>query len=127
MHHIELWTRDHEVSGPPFDWLLTHLGWSSELDADWPQGRTWHHVSGVYVVLEASPDMTGPHERTRAELNHFALRIGSREQLDDLRVQCVRHGWRELFADRYPHAGGPEHTALFIENVEGFEVEIVAD
>lgn len=36
------------------------------------------------------------------------------------------HGWQELFADKYPHAGGPTHTALFLENTEGFEVELVA-
>jgi len=32
-----------------------------------------------------------------------------------------------LFADKYPHAGGPEHTALFLVNSEGFEVEIVIE
>ena len=32
-----------------------------------------------------------------------------------------------MFADKYPHAGGPEHTALFLENSEGFEVEIVIE
>lgn len=36
------------------------------------------------------------------------------------------HGWNELFAESYPHAGGPQHVALFLENHEGFEVEIVA-
>ena len=37
------------------------------------------------------------------------------------------HGWSELFAEKYPHAGGTEHTALFIENSEGFEIGIVSD
>ena len=32
-----------------------------------------------------------------------------------------------LFAEKYLHAGGPEHTALFIENAQGFEIKIVAD
>ncbi len=30
-------------------------------------------------------------------------------------------------ASAYPHAGGPHHTALLIENLEGCEVEIVTD
>ncbi len=44
-----------------------------------------------------------------------------------LRSESVLHGWREVFEDRYLHAGGPQHTALFIENGEGFELELVAD
>lgn len=79
------------------------------------------------MVLEESPAITGPHDRMRAGLNHLALRAKDRTLLDELQRQCSRHGWTELFADRYPHAGGPEHTALFLENSEGFEVEIVIE
>jgi catechol 2,3-dioxygenase-like lactoylglutathione lyase family enzyme len=127
VHHIELWTRDLDASGPSFDWLLRELGWRAEVDPGWPQGRTWHHDSGVYVVLEASPDVTDTHDRQRAGLNHLALRVGNKKHLDELRAESPRHGWNELFSDRYPHAGGDQHTALFIENAEGFEVEIVTD
>ena len=42
-----------------------------------------------------------------------------------MRAESSAHGWHELYADRYPHAGGDQHTALFLENSEGFEVEIV--
>jgi hypothetical protein len=45
--------------------------------------------------------------------------------LDRLRAKAGQHGWRELFTERYPHAGGSDHTALFIENEQGYEVEIV--
>lgn len=127
VHHIELWTSDVETATPAFDWLLTTIGWTAGHDPAWPAGRTWQHPSGVYVVLEQSPDLTGIHERTRAGLNHLALRVRDREYLDVLREQCAQHGWTELFADRYPHAGGPQHTALFIENHEGFEFELVAN
>ena len=48
-----------------------------------------------------------------------------RPTLDRLRAESSAHGWHELFADRYPHAGGEVHTALFLENSEGFEVEVV--
>lgn len=126
VHHIELWTCDLAGAVPSFDWLLTSIGWHAEDDRDWPAGRVWTHPSGVYLVLEQSPDVTGAHERTRAGMNHLALRVADRHQLDRLREDCGRHGWTELFADRYPHAGGPQHTALFIENHEGFELELVA-
>ena len=127
VHHVELWTSELSASAPSFDWLLPILGWVPEHDPQWPTGRTWKHHSGVYIVLEQSPDVTGVHDRLRGGLNHLALRINDRDLLDQLRRDCPAHGWRELFADRYPHAGGPQHTALFIENDEGFEIEIVVD
>lgn len=127
VHHIELWTSSVVATAPSFDWLLTTLGWRASEDPGWPQGRSWHHDSGVYLVLEESPDLTGPQERTRAGLNHLALRVATRDQLDGLRATCREHGWTEMFAERYPHAGGAQHTALFIENVEGFEIELVLD
>ncbi|WP_306749220.1 hypothetical protein [Saccharothrix yanglingensis] len=34
--------------------------------------------------------------------------------------------WSPLFADKYPHAGGPDHYAGDVENADGFEVEGVA-
>lgn len=54
------------------------------------------------------------------------LTVPGRARLDALRADCAAHGWSELFGGTYPHAGGPDHTALFLENVEGFEVELVA-
>ncbi|MGO4958435.1 VOC family protein [Luteococcus sp. Sow4_B9] len=127
VHHIELWTTNVEQTASSFDWLLTSLDWSPDHDPAWTAGRIWHHPSGVYLVLEQSPDVSGSQERTRAGLNHLALRVDDREHLDRLRAEVDQHGWREMFTERYPHAGGPNHSALFIENAEGFEVELVAD
>src|SRR5699024_7463486 len=49
-----------------------------------------------------------------------------RDALDRLRADAGAHGWRELFSDRYPHAGGEGQTAWYAENPGGFEVEVVA-
>lgn len=123
VHHVELWTEDLAGTGAALDWLLRELAWGRE-ENDWPTGRIWRHEHGEYVVLEQSPDVTGPHDRLHAGLNHLALTVGSRERLDALRAGCAAHGWTELFAEDYPHAGGPQHTALFVENAEGFEIEV---
>jgi len=69
----------------------------------------------------------GPHERLRAGVNHLAFTVDSRELLDRMRAESSAHGWHELFADRYPHAGGEEHVALYLENSEAFEVEVVLE
>ncbi len=47
--------------------------------------------------------------------------------MDRLVAKGARHGWTLLFPDRRPHAGGPEHYAGYLENTDGFEVELVAE
>ncbi len=88
VHHIELWTMDLNSSGASFDWLLSQLGWQAQHDPDWPQGRSWIHSSGAYIVLEQSPAITGAHERMKGGLNHLALRATDRTMLDHLRSEC---------------------------------------
>jgi hypothetical protein len=40
--------------------------------------------------------------------------------------QAPAHGWRLLFPDRHPYAGGQEHHAAYLEDGQGHEVELVA-
>jgi hypothetical protein len=125
LHHVELWTADLVEAEEGWHWLLTRLGWTA--GKTWVNGRTWTHPDGTYLVLEQSPDVkTDPHDRLRAGLNHLAMNCPGVEVLELLRSEAGAHGWQELFAERYPHAGGPTHTALFLENTQDFEVEIVA-
>lgn len=124
VHHIELWTQNLEQARGSWEWVLTQLGFSSY--QQWQGGQSWQARDGSYIVLEQSPHVSGAQERTSAGLNHLALICPSTHKLDSLREQAAGHGWSELFAQRYPHAGGPEHYALYLENTEGFELEIVA-
>jgi catechol 2,3-dioxygenase-like lactoylglutathione lyase family enzyme len=81
----------------------------------------------VYVVVEHSPALTADaHDRCRPGLNHLALHGGSRAEVDRLTAVSADHGWSLLFADRHPHAGGPDHYAAFLEDRSGYEVELVA-
>ena len=127
LHHLELWTHDLAATEPSFHWLLTTLGWSAERIDGWPLGRIWRHTSQTYIVLEQSAHVRGAqHDRLAPGLNHLALTAPDRSALDRLRSEAAQHGWRELFADRYPHAGGEGHAAWYAENAAGFEVEVVA-
>ena len=78
------------------------------------------------TATEQAPttDATAP---AWAGINHLALTCETREDLDRIRHECSGHGWSEMYADRYPHAGGEGHVALYLENSEAFEVEIVVD
>ncbi|UWF78139.1 hypothetical protein JRG78_03685 [Microbacterium sp. EF45047] len=60
-------------------------------------------------------------------MNHVAFRGGTPSDVDELMEAAERHGWRALYRDRYPHAGGPEHYAGWLEDQAGFKVEIVAE
>ena len=102
--------------------LLARLGW--ERYQDWPVGRSWR-LGGTYLVVERSPDLAGAaHERRRPGLNHLAFHVGA--DLDGIVEDAVAHGWSLLFVDRHPYAGGPAHRAAYLENSDGFEVELVA-
>lgn len=125
--HLELWTADLAVAAPAWDWLLTTLGWSAEQVEGWERGRIWRHRDDSYLVLEQSADVLGQRAERRAPgMNHLALRVADRAVLDAVRADAPRHGWRELFAARYPHAGGEDHTAWYGEDPHGIEVELVA-
>ena len=137
LHHLELWTGDFEGTIDSWRWLLQRLD-AVRLQS-WTQGESWllspaqdgdagaGPAAPGYLVIEQSPDVlsSGGVQRHRPGMNHLALVVRNRRQLDLLRDSAGQHGWRELFSTAYPHAGGRDHTALYLENAEGFEVELV--
>jgi hypothetical protein len=46
--------------------------------------------------------------------------------VDELSAEAVLHGWTLMFAEKHPYAGGEQHYAAYLENADGFEVELVA-
>jgi catechol 2,3-dioxygenase-like lactoylglutathione lyase family enzyme len=125
IHHVELWVPNLDRAIASWGWLLTALGY--RMFQDWPGGRSWQ--SGhAYVVVEQSPARTASrHDRCRPGLNHLAFHVPSRHQVDELMAEALLHGWRLMFPDLHPYAGGPQHYAAYLENADGFEVELVAD
>lgn len=126
LHHLELWTADLAVTEPAWHWLMTTLGWTAERVEGWALGRIWRGGDGSYLVLEQSSDVLGTRsERRSPGMNHLALRVSDRSVLETIRSSASEHGWRELFSEKYPHAGGADHTAWYGEDPEGIEVELV--
>lgn len=60
-------------------------------------------------------------------MNHVAFHAGTRDDVDALVHGAGERGWTLMFADRHPFAGGPDTYAAYLEDVDGFEVELVAD
>ena len=125
IHHIEIWVADLASATRSWEWLLTQLGYS--VHQDWPGVRSWR-LGATYIVVEESPDLTaGEHDRCRPGLNHLAFHAGTRGNVDRLVARSVSNGWALMFADRHPFAGGEDHYAAYLENSDGFEVELCAD
>ena len=124
IHHVELWLPDLAAQLPVWDWLFAELGWQPyQL---WEGVKSWRAVDGSYVVIEESPDLVREaFRRTRPGINHLAV-TATREDVDRITTDGPDHGWQLLFADRHPYAGGQDHYACYLENDQGFEVEIVA-
>jgi catechol 2,3-dioxygenase-like lactoylglutathione lyase family enzyme len=125
IHHVELWVPDLARATDSWGWLLAELGYQPF--QRWKHGISFRH-GPAYIVLETSLDqLAGRHERRRAGLNHLAFHAGDRSRVDALARQAVEHGWSLLFTERHPHAGGPDHYAAYLENTDGYEVELVAE
>ncbi|MGW3399136.1 VOC family protein [Streptomyces hydrogenans] len=124
LHHIELWVPDLERAAASFGWLLEALGHTPF--QSWSDGRSWR-LGATYLVVEQSPALTaGEHDRCRPGLNHLAFHVADPEAMDALVAEAPHHGWSLMFPDRHPHAGGAQHHAAYLENADGFEVELVA-
>jgi catechol 2,3-dioxygenase-like lactoylglutathione lyase family enzyme len=124
IHHIEFWVPDLDRAVASWGWLLEELGYIQF--GDWPGGRSWR-AGNTYIVLEQSPDRTASrHDRCRPGLNHLAFHVADQEQVEKLVAVAPTNGWRLMFADRHPYAGGNGHYAAYLENVDGFEAELVA-
>lgn len=126
LHHVELWVRDLAEASESLGWLLLQLGFVQK--DSWADGVSFAGADGLYVVIESGPDVTNePHQRRRPGLNHLAFQAGTPAEVDLLARRATSHGWTKMFADAYPHAGGPDSYAAYLENAAGFEVELVAD
>ena len=125
VHHTEIWVRDFPRAEASLGWLLERLGFVRS--DTWATGANWQGAHG-YIVLEAGADvLPAEHERRRPGLNHLAFGAGSPADVDLLARRAASHGWKLLFSETHPHAGGPDHYAAYLENADGFEVELVAD
>lgn len=124
LHHVEVWIADLEVARAEWGWLLTRLGFV--LEGEWGEGQSWA-AGGAYLTLTTSPNLTGTtHDRRRPGVNHLAFKAGTPRTVDAIMADAEEHGWRPLYQDRYPHAGGPDHYAGWLENSAGFKAEVVA-
>lgn len=124
-HHVEVWVADFVEAHAEWGWLLRELGFACE--SEWDEGESWT-AGGPYLTLTTSPNLSGAkHDRRAPGVNHLAFEAGAPSRVDAIMAAASDHGWHPLYQDRYPHAGGPDHYAGWLENSAGFKAEIVAN
>ncbi len=125
LHDLELWVPDLSAARPRWQWLLGALEY--EQFQSWDNGVSYR-LGPTYIVLEQSAALIeGSHERRRAGLNHLAFHAGSRPDPDQLVQDARGQGWDLMFQDHDPFAGGRDNYAAYLEDDDGYEVELVAD
>ncbi|MFJ3339485.1 VOC family protein [Streptomyces sp. NPDC086766] len=124
LHHVELWVPNLHRAFASLGWLLETLGYA--VHQNWDGGRSWR-LGATYLVVEQSPDLTAErHDRCRPGLNHLAFHVEDSTMVEKLAADAAEHGWRLMFPEQHPYAGGRQHYAAYLENDDGFEVELVA-
>ena len=124
IHHLQLWVPDLGRAEQSWGWLLEALGY--KLGRSWDHGRVWR-LGETGIVIEASPAMVPGmlHSRLRPGMNHVAFHVESPARIAELLAQAPDHGWRSVDADN-GHKLSAEVTIAYLEDRDGFEVELVS-
>ena len=123
LHHVEIYVADLALARAFWPWWLGELGW--EPFQDWEQGFSWR-LGGTYLVFVQAALLDRPFHRRRPGLNHLAFHATDTAQVDRLAAAVQARGWRLLYPDRHPHAGGQQAYALYFEGPERLKLELVA-
>ena len=123
IHHVQIWVPDLPRAERSWGWLLDRLDFV--LARTWEHGRVWRK-DGTGIAIEQSPDMVPGmlYSRLRPGLNHIAFHVASAAALAALVAEAQPYGWTMLDGGRHPFPPGT--TTAFLEDADGFEVELVA-
>ncbi len=124
IHHLQLWVPDLGRAERSWGWLLAQVGF--EPARRWDTGCVWRD-GDTGIVIEASPDMVPGmlHSRLRPGMNHVAFTVASTAALAEILAEGPRHGW-SLLGDEPRHPLSPQLSVGYLEDADGFEVELVA-
>ncbi|CAM3244091.1 VOC family protein [Streptobacillus felis] len=123
MHHIEIYVSNLETSKKFYSWLLKSLGF--KLFQEWEQGFSYKK-DNFYIVFVKTKEkyLNNEYNRCNVGLNHVAFCCKSKNDIDKIRKELIRRNSVLLYDDKYPHAGGLEHYALYFEDPDRIKIEI---
>lgn len=125
LHHVELYVSDLARSMRFWEPLLKKLGYTEF--QKWDMGVSYLHATTYIVLVQTEAEhLDAGYHRKRVGLNHLAFHAASRGHVDELTEWARTNGYRVLYEDRHPFAGGDDYYALFCEDPDRIKVEIVA-
>ncbi|SCC03134.1 VOC family protein [Weissella bombi] len=123
INHIEIYVSNLKNTRLFWDTLLLE-NLNYKIYQEWPNGISYK-LDETYLVFVQSNKTIPEYNRTRVGLNHLAFLVLTTKQVDKIRSQLLASNYNELYANLYPHAGGAESYALYIEDPDRIKVEIV--
>jgi catechol 2,3-dioxygenase-like lactoylglutathione lyase family enzyme len=123
-HHMDIYVSDLARTVAFWGALLESLGWRAK--ADRPTVKSWADGATELFFVQTEPDFVAQgYHRKRVGLNHLALSVAARSDLDALRKLVTDRGARLLYG------GEIEETAtqhrLFFEDPDRIKVEVLAE
>jgi len=115
VHHIEYYVNDLKQSNEFWSWLFPQLGYRKY--QEWPEGVSWAHGCGTYLVFVQVLKEFLKHQNNRQAngLNHIAFQGGPKEQVMHLKEGLQQKGIELTFED--------DSQICFVDP-NGFAVEI---
>jgi catechol 2,3-dioxygenase-like lactoylglutathione lyase family enzyme len=125
LHHVELYVASLEAALRFWRPLLSRFGYAEF--QSWERGASFR-LAGTYLVFVQADDehAAAGYHRKRIGLNHLAFHAASRPQVNEITAWVRAAGFKVLYEDRHPYAGGPGCYALFCEDPDRVKVEVVA-
>ena len=126
IHHVQIWVPDLARAERSWGWLLDRLDFV--MARTWEHGRVWRK-DGTGIAIEQSPDMVPGmlYSRLRPGMNHVAFHVESAERITAIIDGASDHGWTTFGTDTDPRHPMPgEVAAAYLEDRDGFEVELIA-
>lgn len=126
-HHLDLTVSDPVASRPLYELFLGHCGFTlKSAGEDWAGFGLGDKRYPCITLLQAKGEGAArAHDRYSPGLHHFALRAGSREDVDALYAKLEAFGATILDAPaEYPEYG-EGYYAVFFADPDGMKLEYV--
>lgn len=125
LHHIEIYVSDLDRSIEFWTPFMEKLGYEADR---WSGGMNYVIDGQAYLCFLPAPKehLGAGYHRKRVGLNHLAFKGQSRAHVDEMAAWVKAAGYRLLYEDQYPYAGGPGYYAMYCEDPDRIKVEVVA-
>ena len=127
--HVEVNVSNLETSEKFYFLILSKLGWTEKLHTNEVIGFGAPDNTHLFIVQTEDRYTGNKFHRRNIGLNHIALRVGSKQDVDDFHAFLTEHTIPCLYADRSKDYSKEynmeEYYAVFFEDPDRIKLEVV--